>query len=711
MRSLTLSPLRIALVYAVVGFLWIGVTDWLAHRFLPDGLVRAVASSKGIFFVGATALALYLILMRRRIVGEDDFAALEKEAAATQQLTRSLSEVRAAQTALGQSELRLRNLISSSLEAIVTVTTDDLILEWNQEAERLFGWTAAEAIGEELGARIVPLVHRDAYQKTMRKISAPGGAEPIRRFETTALSRTGREFPIEITLAATEWGEQTVITGFMRDISDRRRAERESQHVMAIIALAPFAMIALDGEGTILSWNPAAEKMYGWSGDQVRGRHVSMLMADEALAPVALLEKVRWRVPVDTEHGVHLRRDGKTIVVVWSLTHLSETDDVMRSVLISVDLSERQQLEKRLSDAEYLASLGRIAGTVAHEFNNVLMGIQPFIELLLREKTNEKTSRALGQMRSSVLRGRRVTEDILRFTRAAAAPGLHSINVDAWLSGIGVEIGELLTDGVKVRIDSNAPQLDIVGDHAQLNQVLTNLALNARDAMPSGGELSISATACVQPPAGMPPECVEITVRDSGTGMDSATAAHAFEPLFTTKKQGGTGLGLAVVQKIVRAHGGEISLDSEVGKGTTFRIILPARHANASSVPAEPLEKVWNARRVLLVEDDIAVATGLAELLRSYGMTVSVLYTGAGVLDAVKSFQPDVMVLDVALPDRSGAEVYEEIAAVHPSLPVVFSTGHADEARLEGPLSRDNVAFLRKPYSVESLLEEVERMT
>ncbi|MEO6487538.1 MAG: PAS domain S-box protein [Thermoanaerobaculia bacterium] len=708
----TLSPLRIALAYAAVGFLWISTTDALAHRLLPPGMLRLVESSKGIFFVGATALALYLLLMRRRIVEEDDFVALERDAAASQQLIRSLSEVRAAQTALGQSEIRMRNLIASSLDAIVTVTTDDLVLEWNQEAERLFGWSAAEAIGERLEELLVPLAQHEEYREALQKIGIGGvAAVPIRRFETIAVSRSGREFPIEITVATTEWGDQVVITGFMRDISDRRRAEQESQHVLAIINGAPFAMIALDGEGAILSWNPAAEKMYGWEADQVRGAHVSMLMPEDSQEPNVLIEKVRWSVPVDTEHAIHLRHDGKTIGVVWSLTPLPPIDGVTRAVLISVDLSERQQLETRLSDAEYLASLGRIAGTVAHEFNNVLMGIQPFVELLSRDSHDDRTARALVQMRMSIQRGRRVTEDILRFTRAAAAPGLHAINVSTWLSGIGLEIGELVTDGVSVRIDSNAPELDVVGDHAQLNQVLMNLALNARDAMPAGGELTISAVACAEPPPGMAPECVEITVRDSGVGMDSATAAHAFEPLFTTKKQGGTGLGLAVVQKIVRAHGGEVSLHSEIGEGTTFRIILPARHAVPADPSPEAFEKVWSARRILLVEDDIAVAVGIAELLRSYGMTVSVLHTGAGILESVASFIPDVVVLDVALPDRSGVEVYDEIAKQHPRLPVVFSTGHADEARLDGPLSRDNVAFLRKPYSVEALLEEIERMT
>ena len=707
-----LSPLRIALAYAAFGFLWIAGTDALLHRLLRPDMMRMVASSKGILFVAGTAVALYLLLMRRRIVGEADYVALEREAAGSRQLARSLSEVQAAQAALGQSEIRLRNLIASSLDAIVTVTSDDMILEWNQEAERLFGWTAAEALGEKLLDLLVPAAQREAYLDALHKIGVGGGAAvPIRRFEIVAKNRRGQDLPIEITVAATEWGDQIVITGFMRDISDRRRAERESQHVLAIINGAPFAMIALDDVGSILSWNPAAEKMYGWRADEMRGANVAMLLHEDSAETAELVEKVRWEMAVDTEHAVHRCRDGKTIVVVWSLTPLPPLDGVKRAVLISVDLSDRQQLESRLSDAEYLASLGRIAGTVAHEFNNVLMGIQPFLEILSRDDPDEKTLRALGQMRMSVQRGRRVTEDILRFTRAAAAPGLHSINVNTWLSGIGLEIGQLLADRVEVRIDSKAPELDVIGDHSQLNQVLTNLALNARDAMPDGGQLIIAASPCTSPPSGMPEHCVEIIVRDSGVGMDAATAAHAFEPLFTTKKHGGTGLGLAVVQKIIRAHGGKISLQSVVGEGTTFRIILPARQASADSAAGAPVERVWSPRRVLLIEDDIAVALGLAQLLRDYGMTVDVLHTGVGSLEAVRKFDPEVVVLDVALPDRSGIEVYEELAAVHPRLPVVFSTGHADEARLDGPLSRDNVAFLRKPYSVDCLLEEIERMT
>lgn len=711
-RPRTSSPAVIAIVYAAVGFAWIVFSDLAMRRIAPASAIHFVESTKGIFFILLTALTLYLLLLRQRIVGRDEYAELEREAAESEQLTRSLGEVRAAQAALSQSEARLRNLIASSLDAIITVTTDDLILEWNHEAERLFGWSAAEAIGEKLSEILVPYAQRESYRAALRHVAAGGRASfPTRRFESIAVSREGREFPIEVTVVATEWGDQVVITVFIRDISDRVRAEQESLHVLAIINSAPFAMIAIDGSGTILSWNPAAEKMYGWEAEQMRGAHIRLLMPDDPAEAEVLVEKVRWNLPVDTSQGRHARRDGTALDVVWSLTPLPPLDGVLRALLISVDRSEQRQLEKRVSEAEYLASLGRIAGTVAHEFNNVLMGIQPFVELLARERRDDRTERALSQMRLSIQRGRRVTEDILRFTRASAAPVLQSINVDAWLKGITPELSQLVGSTIRVTLRAQARGLDVVGDHAQLNQVLTNLALNSRDAMPSGGELTITAAPCLDPPPGMVRDCVEITVTDNGTGMDADTAAHAFEPLFTTKKRGGTGLGLAVVQKIIRAHGGEISLHSSVGEGTIFTILLPARRAAPLRPPAHEDEPEYAPRRILLVEDDVAIATGLADLLRTYGMAVDVVFEGTGALEAVRRFRPDVVVLDVALPDRSGTEVYRDIAAEFPALPVVFSTGHADEARLEGPLSRPNVAFLRKPYAVEALLGTIEEMT
>lgn len=702
------TPAGIAALYAAAGLAWILLSD-LAVRRVGAAESGTVATVKEVVFVLFTALTLYALLRSRRLVRSEDLDALSKHAAETDELTQSLSEVRAAQEALSQSEARLRRLIDASLDAIVTVAADDLVLEWNEEAERLFGWSRAEAIGEKLADLILPPAERPPYADALHALVTDGEKGTSgQRFVITAVDRLNREFPIELTAAPLAWGERVVVTLFMRDVTDRVRAASEAQLIQAVVNAAPFAITGLDHEGEILSWNPAAEKMYGWSADELRGASVSLLLGDGAGDLAPLLDRVRLGVEIHAEQAQHVRRDGKTITVIRTLAPMPAVGESRRAAMITVDLSEVEQLERRLSDAEYLASLGRLAGTVAHEFNNVLMGIQSFAEVIARGAESghdEATTRAVGQIRLGVQRGRRITDDILRFTRAAVAPTLHAISVDEWLSTVADDLQEVVAPHVTVRIDPGASGLQVIGDQGQLYQVITNLVINAADAMTRGGEIRIAT-------AGYELENrVEITVADSGTGMDAETAAHAFEPLFTTKKRGGTGLGLAVVEKIVRVHGGEVTFDTHPGAGTTFRIRLPARPGGAPAVEDEQEARSFKPRRILLVEDDVVVAAGLADVLRSYDMIVDVLHSGAHVVEAVQRFEPDVLVLDVGLPDRSGVEVFADVAAAYPDLPVVFSTGHADEARLDGALSQPHVAFLRKPYEIESLLDQIDDVT
>ncbi|MGZ8868228.1 MAG: PAS domain S-box protein [Thermoanaerobaculia bacterium] len=704
------TPGEIAMAYAAAGFLWVALSDFFTAQ-LPQSIGSAIQTVQGFLFIAFTAIVIYVLLLRRRVVLTEDLDALAAQAALSEDLARSLEEVKAAQTALAQSETRLRHLFNASLDVIITVATDDLVLEWNEAAERLFGWSRAEAIGEKLADLIVPGGQLGRYRTALERLSSAG--EGASRFETMSINRMGEEFPVEVTAAAVEWGERIVVTVFLRDISDRVRAAQEAQLIQAVVNAAPFAIIGLEETGRILSWNPAAEEMYGWNSDAVRSTSASILFPPDSEGFAPLLDRIRLGGEVQAEQDVHGRADGKTITVVWSLAPLPTVDGLRRAALIAADRSEQQHLERRLSDAEYLASLGRLAGTVAHEFNNVLMGIQSFAEVIGRRPSqDEGVERAVAQIKLSVQRGRRITEDVLRFTRAAAAPALSTINVDEWLGAIATEIQELVAPRVSVHIERRAPGLHVVGDQGQLYQVITNLAINANDAMPEGGEIRIAARGCAAP-AGWPVRdaCAEITVSDTGSGMSPETAAHAFEPLFTTKKRGGTGLGLSVVQKIIRAHGGEVSFETGEGKGTKFCIRLPARYENVRRSAPPVDSRSFQPRRILLVEDDATVAAGLADLLRSYDMTVDVLHSGLAVVEAVKRFSPDILVLDVGLPDRDGIAVFGDVADAYPRLPVLFSTGHADEARLEGALSRSHVRFLRKPYPVETLLDQIEQLT
>jgi CheY-like chemotaxis protein len=301
---------------------------------------------------------------------------------------------------------------------------------------------------------------------------------------------------------------------------------------------------------------------------------------------------------------------------------------------------------------------------------------------------------------NSLARGKAITHDILRMSKAAE-PQLQSVELIPWLDQLATEIGGLV--GARVRVELDVPAWDplyVRCDPAQMQQVMTNLAVNARDAMGGSGTLRIAAE---RGAAGS----VRMIVGDTGCGIAPATLPYIFEPLFTTKHSG-TGLGLAVAQQIVLRNGGTISVESALGEGTRFTIELPAAappERETSNAPESDLQQV-GIERVLIIEDDPSVGSGLAAILESEGVAVRLADRGYEGIRAMAAFDPDVVLIDVSLPDMSGAEVYEQIVARWPSVGVIFSTGHAEAARLPQPHS-ERVGFLRKPYSGDVLLAKL----
>ena len=375
-------------------------------------------------------------------------------------------------------------------------------------------------------------------------------------------------------------------------------------------------------------------------------------------------------------------------------------------------IAERERLEEQLEKANRVASLGRLAATIAHEFNNVLMGISPFIDLLKRADIGfERRLSALDHMATAIARGRRMTEEILRYTNPPE-PVFEPVHLWSWAQALAHEFGALLGPQYTFTLDANDRKMSARADVGQLHQAISNLVINARDAMPNGGAIVVRVC-CDEPgtqfPFGSVPQVerfAHLVVADEGPGIPAPVKERIFEPLFTTKRHG-TGLGLAITHQVVKRHGGLIFVESEEGTGTRFHIFLPLASGNVPKRVQEPAAK----RRVVVVEDDVDVATGIALLLQEENFAVDVVNRGADVAAAVERVQPDVLLLDVGLPDLDGTKVYEQIAAMHPHLPVIFSTGQGGERRLERYLSRGNVAMLLKPYDVDALISAINRLT
>ncbi len=386
------------------------------------------------------------------------------------------------------------------------------------------------------------------------------------------------------------------------------------------------------------------------------------------------------------------RGDGTYAFVLERGLLIRRAGTIIRMVAAMQDMTPRVHAEQE----QRLNTLGRIAATMAHDFNNVLMGIQPFAELVRKRTTDARMTQAANQILKSVTRGRRVTLDLLRITQMAA-PSLREIDLTEWLRRTAAEISTLIGEKIKVSLIAPDEPLLVSCDASQLEQVLTNLAVNSQEAMRDGGTLTIALDL-----APTDTSSVEITVHDTGGGITPDVLPHIFEPLYTSKKSG-AGLGLTVAQQIVSRHGGTLSVESSPSAGTTFRIRLP-RIVSATNANA-PQESPSCLERILLAEDDEMVAEGLVQLLALEGIRVDVVTHGALVVDAVERLAPNAVILDIGLPDMSGIEVYERITERWPDLAVIFSSGNADTTALSNYLERPHVRLLHKPYDVDGLIQ------
>lgn len=359
------------------------------------------------------------------------------------------------------------------------------------------------------------------------------------------------------------------------------------------------------------------------------------------------------------------------------------------------------EIDRALESSRRMASLGQLSATIAHEINNVLMGISPFAELIDRATTDEKIRKAVRNIRKSVDRGKRVTTEVLGFVGARSAE-MKRIDLGVFFREIHSEILSLL--GSRASVDLEVSDgLTIIGDEKQLAQVIVNLALNAKDAMRAGGLLRIEvARADPEHVARLKldssVEYVDICIIDDGEGMDEAVAKRIFEPLFTTKHKG-TGLGLSIVQQVVKAHRGDITLETAPGEGTTFHLILPRDGTVTGMSP--PL--VRDARTVLLIEDDLSVGAGLSAALEHENINVRWRKDCRSGIEALTE-QIDAVILDVRLPDCDGRDLFDRLRAIRREITIVFSTGHGDETTLRDYLAKGNVALLKKPYEISELL-------
>jgi two-component system, cell cycle sensor histidine kinase and response regulator CckA len=609
-----------------------------------------------------------------------------------------------------------RPLIDDAPVAVFSYCVDSARFTYvNAKFAQTLGYKADEILALESVTDIIPEDQRAAVQEMIRRREAGDDREV--RYTTKVRCRDGTVLDAEVHSSIADLASGRLVIGVAIDVTSQTAAswqlrEREeyfralTDHLSDVIAI-------INSDGVLTYVSPSVERVLGHPPEDLLARtgwaNVHPSDAERFSAAVSALARHGKFEPSEYRFQ-HRGGSWRTLEVIAS--NLFEHPQIHGLVLILHDITDRKRMEQELGQLHRLTSLGRLSAQVAHEFNNVMMGIQPIVEAIRRRAQNDATLiRFTDIINASLKRGKTVTTDILRFGRPAqVAP--RSVAVQELIGQAADEIRPVLGEKIKLELSTPDAPLPVRADSAQLTQVLINLALNGRDAMDGrGGTLTLEARPARDGEIAHAEQFVHVAVSDTGSGIASEDLPYIFEPLFTTKQRG-TGLGLSVVFQIVAAHEGHISVDSEPGAGTTFHLFIP----NAPGTPAEDEAATAHRRRrpqsprLLLVEDEEAVATGLRWSLEAAGIEVRVVATGAEVMPALAEFRPDVMVLDLSLPDEDGRSVYRRVSAAFP-IPVIFSSGHASEADIAQLMQPSRTAFLMKPYATEELLETVDRLT
>jgi PAS domain S-box-containing protein len=548
-----------------------------------------------------------------------------------------------------------------------------------------------------------------AYRKLARPLVELGGA--VRASSTgTPRAPVAAGGPAELHALAED--VNGLIASVNEELAERVRAEAQLRSVAAIVECSDDAIIGMTLEGTITTWNAGAERMYGYPAEEIVGQTVSLLVPEDRPDEVStLLARVANGEAVEHHETVRVARGGRALDVSLTISAIRDgAGTVVGASAIARDVSVQRQLEARLRQSEKMEAIGNLAGGIAHDFNNILMIIRSCAALQLRRTQDEEVRHDALQIDAAAERAAQLTHQLLAFSRQQVLqPELTDLNavVDDSLA----LLRRLLGEHIEIVRELEPRVRPILADGGQLGQVILNLAVNARDAMPGGGVLILrTENVFLDEEYGsehldVPPGAYTVLqITDSGTGMDEETKARAFDPFFTTKETG-TGFGLATVHGIVKQSGGYVWLSSEVGLGTTFKVYFPVAEQRAR--PRRPITQVTSlegAETILYVEDEEQVRPLIAAALRTFGYTVIEAANAAEAL-ALTEDSPavDLLITDVVMPGSNGRELAELLVRRWPGLKVLFTSGYPTDSLVRSGLAADRAAYIEKPYLPDAL--------
>ncbi|MCZ7384795.1 MAG: PAS domain S-box protein [Candidatus Methanoperedens sp.] len=619
---------------------------------------------------------------------------------------------------LEQSEMKFRSVVQAANDAIISSDSNGNIISWNNGAQTIFGYAEDEVLGRPVTI-LMPEQYSEVHSRQFERLRSTGESRHKgKTHESQGLRKDGREFPVEISLATWKTEEGTFFTCILRDITERKKTLEKIREQAALLDKAHDAIGLRNLEQNLIYWNKGAEYLYGWAAEEVIGKNADELLYKGKTSKLieakkGVIEKGEW---IGDLHQV--TKDGKEIIVESRWTLIYDSEGKPKSILvINTDITEKKKIEAQLLISQRMESIGTLAGGIAHDLNNVLTPMMLSLQILKEKFKDEQSQKLLNILEKNSQRGADLIKQVLSFSR-----GVEGERAPLAAKQIITEIEKVAKEtfprNSQIKTDIQEDLFNVSGDATQLYQVIMNLCLNARDAMPDGGILRITASNFfidenyarmnIEAKAG---SYVIISVLDTGIGIHPKILDRIFEPFFTTKEFGkGTGLGLSTALAIVKSHGGFINVYSEVGKGTTFRVYLPAIKTGIQNVEEQKLElQSGQGELVLVAEDEDSIREVTVSTLEKYGYYVLAASDGA---DAVALYAQNkdkikVILMDMMMPVMDGHASIRAIRKINPGVKIIAVSGLAEKDKLAKIADTRVRAFLSKPYTAERLLKTI----
>ena len=577
-----------------------------------------------------------------------------------------------------------------------------------------------------MGSSIFTLIPPDLHEDERRILAQIARGDHIAHTQTIRRRKDGTLIPIELSISPVRnaAGEIVGASSIKRDMSERRLGQEIAARLVAIVESSEDAIISKALDGQILTWNPGAERMYGYSAAEIVGRSIYALVPERLKGDEQrILRQVARGEQVHHYETVRCRKDGKEIDISLALSPIRDANGTITAASsIQRDITERKRAEEALRQASKMEAIGVLAGGLAHDFNNQLYAVSGFAHFIARDQGLSPAARQdLLELQKVADRMASLTRQLLAFARQQVlAP--ETLDLNAAVEDTLPMLQRLIGSNTKIQLELAPGPKWVRVDRAQLVQVLLNLIINARDAMAEGGRIVLRTVTLEVSPGhlldrlGMPVDAgayAALSVTDTGKGIPIEHMPHIFEPFYTTKEVGvGTGLGLATVEGVVAQSGGRIQVDSKVDRGTTITVLLPL----TSEPVIQPGSGGYRHRsskrslgRILVVEDEDAVRTVVMRTLQAEGYEVLGAAEGREALRELEEVggAVNLVLTDIVMPGMGGRQLVAELSRKYRRIPIVWMSGHAREAEQQrGEISRDE-PFLQKPVSADALLETV----